>query len=309
MNTVVFEDQTLRDGLQNESRVFTLDEKLRLLDILVGAGLKRIQLGSFVHPKRVPQMADTDEFVRAAGQREGISLTGLILNEKGLERALDCGISDVALSVSVSDAHSRRNVNKPAREALDTMAPLVEKAVQAGLNVRAGLQCAFGCVLEGAIDPAQVTSAARTMASAGAQEINLADTTGMGNPSMIRDVCQRVQEAVPQAGLVLHLHNTRGLGISNMLAGYESGVRVFDVCTGGLGGCPFVKGAAGNIPTEDAVHVFEAVGVSTGVEVKALMPAVDLLEEQLGRSLPGHMKKVIQSGQPLWPEAGGHVNA
>lgn len=290
----IFEDQTLRDGLQMEARIFSLEEKLELIRRLAEAGLKRIQVGSFVHPKRVPQMADTDELIRELGERPGVAFTGLVLNEKGLDRALACGLRHVALSVSVSDTHSRKNANRPAREALDAMIDLVAKAAREGLSIRAGLQCAFGCVYEGPTDPEKVLAAAERMAEAGAPEISLADTTGMGHPGQVRDLCRRVADALPGHPVALHLHDTRGLGLANMLAGYEAGVRAFDTCVGGLGGCPFVRGAAGNVPTEDAVHAMEAMGVSTGIRLDRLADIVDLLESALGRSLPGRMARVVR---------------
>ena len=294
---VGFEDQTLRDGLQSESRPFSLVEKKHLVSGLAHAGLKRIQVGSFVHPRRVPQMADTDELVRTLEPPEGVVFSGLVLNARGLERALACGLSDVALSASVSDSHSRRNANQSATTAINTVAGLIREAVQSGLDVRGGLQCVFGCVYEGAIDADRVLAAAEKMAAAGARSLNLADTTGMAHPRQVADLCARIDKALPDIELVLHLHDTRGLGLANMLAGFEAGVRNFDVCTGGLGGCPFVRGAAGNVPTEDAVHAFEAMGVATGIDLADLVRVVDDLERLLGRRLPGRMAAVLRAAR------------
>lgn len=294
-DTVILEDQTLRDGLQNEALIFSLEEKMHVVDVLVQAGVTRIQLGSFVHPERVPQMADTDELIRLAGDRVGVDFTALVLNEKGLDRALACGIRRVEISASVSDAHSMRNVNRTSDEVLDAMAPLIEKAASAGLTVRGGLQCVFGCVYQGAVEESRVLRAAEIMAGAGASEINLADTTGMGHPRQVRRICEIMRQALPVHPIALHLHDTRGLGMANMVAGHESGVRIFDVCSGGLGGCPFVKGAAGNVPTEDAVHLFELMAVHTGIHLQELLRVVDFLENRLGRSLPGHMSRVLRA--------------
>jgi len=295
MDQVILEDQTLRDGLQNESRIFSLEEKMQVVELLIRAGVSRIQLGSFVHPKIVPQMADTDELIRLAGEHSGVIFTALILNEKGLDRALACGIRHVAISVSVSDAHSLRNVNRTSDGALDAMVRLIEKAVSAGLNVRGGLQCVFGCAYQGSVEESRLLKAASAMAAAGASEINLADTTGMANPDQLRRLCALVRDALPEQPLALHLHNTRGLGMVNMLSGFESGIRIFDVCTGGLGGCPFVKGAAGNIPTEDAVHLFESLGIDTRIDLGRLVQVVELLESRLDRALPGHMNRVLKT--------------
>jgi hydroxymethylglutaryl-CoA lyase len=296
-SAILFEDETLRDGLQMEARLFNLEEKIRIFNLLVEAGLKRIQVGSFVHPKLVPQMADTDELVRTLLATPGVLLTGLILNEKGLERALACELTHVSMSVSASDTHSRKNANRSAEEALNSMTALISKAREAGLSVRAGVQCAFGCVYEGGIPEEKVVATAEAMASEGAKEINLADTTGMGNPVQVRRLVGKIRKNLPEQAVSLHLHDTRGLGLTNMLAGYEEGVRIFDVCSGGLGGCPFVKGAAGNVPTEDAVHMFEAIGLDTGIDLQNMGKVVEELEAILGRQLPGRMTRVLKATQ------------
>ncbi len=296
---VLLEDETLRDGLQVESRIFSLEEKLEIFRQLAKAGIRRIQVGSFVNPKKVPQMADTEDFIREIRlQTNGIDLiSALILNDKGLERALECGVRHVSMSVSISNTHSLKNAGKPAAEALQGMAGLIRQATEAGMAVRAGLQCSFGCVYEGAIAEQAVLDAVAKLASAGAAEVNLADTTGMGNPLAIGRMVSQVKSAHPGLLTSLHLHDTRGLGLANMFVGYQAGVRTFDVCTGGLGGCPFVKGAAGNVPTEDAVQMFASMGVETGIDLKKICATVGALETMLGRKLPGRMKTVLEAEQ------------
>jgi hydroxymethylglutaryl-CoA lyase len=276
-----------------EARIFSLDEKLQIFDMLKTAGVPRIQVGSFVHPKIVPQMADTDAFIKAVPEADRHLVSALILNAKGLERALASGVGHVSMSVSVSDTHSRKNARRPAAEALDAMTGLIRTALSEGLDVRAGLQCVFGCVYEGPIAEDAVLKATEKMVQTGTREINLADTTGMANPVAIRKMVQKVHEAFPDILISLHLHDTRGLALANMFAGYEAGIRIFDTCTGGLGGCPFVKGAAGNIPTEDAVHMFESMGLPTGIAIEKLCDAVAYLESKLERQLPGRMKRVL----------------
>ena len=290
---LLLEDEALRDGLQMESRIFSLEEKLQIFQLLKNAGLKRIQVGSFVHPKVVPQMADTDELIKTIGNQEETIISALILNQKGLERALGCGVPHVSMSVSVSDTHSRKNARRPAAEALASMTALIREALTAGLGVRAGLQCVFGCVYEGRIAEDAVLTAAQKMVAAGATEINLADTTGMATPVFIRNMVLRFKKEFADITVSLHLHDTRGLGLANTFSGYEAGVRIFDVCTGGLGGCPFVKGAAGNVPTEDAVNMFESLGVPTGIDLPTLAEAVAFLESTLERTLPGRMSRVL----------------
>ena len=295
---VLFEDEVLRDGLQMETRLFSFEEKVKIFQLLAEAKVKRVQIGSFVHPKLVPQMADTDALIRHLGHTPGILLSGLILNDKGLERALACGLAHLSMSVSVSDTHSRKNANRSAQEALASMTLLIAEAKKAGVQVRAGIQCAFGCVYEGTVPADAVFAAAEAMAHAGADEINLADTTGMGNPRQVRSLVQGIGQRFPGMDVSLHLHDTRGLGLANMFAGYEEGVRIFDVCAGGLGGCPFVKGAAGNVPTEDAVNMFESMGIETGVDLGGMTRVVDELELLLGRPLPGRMTRVLKAQLP-----------
>jgi len=294
---VIFEDQALRDGLQIESRIFSIEEKIKIFDLLVEAGVKHIQVGSFVHPKWVPQMADTDELIRKLLPVNGVVLSGLVLNRNGLDRAVNTNISNVGMGVSASDAHSQRNVNKSAAEALLAVTELISEAKQADLNVRGSVMCAFGCVWEGAIPEQRVLSIIENIAKAGADKISLADTTGMGNPALVRRLVRRTRELLPELNISVHLHDTRGLGLVNMLAAYEEGVRNFDVCAGGLGGCPFVKGAAGNVSTEDAVNMFEEIGAKTGIDLKKLCATVDFLESLLERQLPGRMNRVLKAAQ------------
>ncbi|MDJ0784031.1 MAG: hydroxymethylglutaryl-CoA lyase [Desulfosarcinaceae bacterium] len=294
---ILLEDEALRDGLQMEARIFSLEEKRHLFDLLEKAGIPRIQVGSFVHPKIVPQMADTDDLIRTIGKETDTVVSALILNDKGLERALSCGVPHVSMSVSVSDTHSRKNARKSAGDALAGMVTLIEEALTSHMTVRAGLQCVFGCVYEGAISQTAVLSAAEALANTGVTEINLADTTGMATPLAIQEMVRLFADEFPEIVVSLHLHDTRGLGLANMFAGYEAGVRIFDVCTGGLGGCPFVKGAAGNVPTEDAVNMFEGMGIKTGIDLIALAEAITVLETTLERRLPGRMKRVLEFQQ------------
>lgn len=292
--TVMLEDVSLRDGLQAELRLFTLDEKLTIVGQLTAAGFRRLQVGSFVHPDRLPQMADTDILVarlRAAFPR--LCCTALVLNERGLARALACGLGHVSLSVSVSDSHSRRNVGQPAAQALEAMCALIGRAVDAGLVVRAGLMCAFGSPDEASIADEAVIAAAERLAAAGAAGVNLADTAGMAGPLQVRHLVGRLRTALPDLDLSLHLHDTRGLGLVNLLAGYEAGVRLFDVAAGGLGGCPFLPGAAGNVAAEDAVHLFHTMGIDCGIDLALLCQVVRLYESLLARPLPGRMARVL----------------
>ncbi len=284
---VLIEGEALRDGLQIEKRIFSVDEKLRLIDQLVVAGLRRIQVGSFVHPKRVPQVADTDELFAALKPVEGVTYTALILNRAGLDRALAVGVRHLSISVSASETHSRKNANKSVSEALADITPTIERALSEGVAVRAGIQSALGCGYEGAIPLSRVVDIAALFGRIGAHEINIADSAGLGNPKQVYETLEAVRAVIrPETGISLHLHDTRGLGLANLFAGLQAGVRIFDAAVGGLGGCPFIPGASGNIATEDAVYMLDEMGVKTGVDSRKLRAVTIELETKLDRRLP-----------------------
>ncbi len=290
---VLIEDEFLRDGLQNERRLLTLEDKIAFVRGLEDAGVRRIQLGSFVNPARVPQMADTDALFETLERRPGVTYTALVLNMAGLERALAVAVPHLSISVSASESHSRANVGKSVDEALAHIAPVIERALAAGVAVRAGIQSALGCGFEGRVAPERVVAIAGTFSSLGVHEINLADTAGLGNPRQVFELVGAVRAAVrPNVGLSLHLHDTRGLGIANMVAGLQAGVRIFDAALGGLGGCPFIPAASGNIATEDAAFTLEEMGVPTGIDWQALTVLARRLEGLLDRRLPGRMAHV-----------------
>jgi len=291
--SVLIEDEFLRDGLQNEKRLFLIDEKLEFLRALEDAGVRRIQVGSFVHPEWVPQMADTDALFEAIAPKPGVVYSALVLNKAGLLRALAVGVKHLSISVSASETHSMKNTNRTVDEARAAIAPTIEMALGEGVAVRAGIQSALGCGFEGPIDPDRVAQIARDYATMGVQEINLADTAGLANPRQVFELCTRLRgEIAPEVALSLHLHDTRGLGIANMVAGLQAGVRVFDAAMGGLGGCPFVPKATGNIATEDAAFACEQMGLTTGIDWQGLRAPVARAEELLGRALPGRMSHV-----------------
>ena len=287
---VVIEDECLRDGLQNEQRLFTVEEKLAFVADLEAAGVARIQVGSFVHPKWVPQMANTDEVFKALRRTDGVTYTALILNDKGLERGLACGVGHLSMSMSASESHNRKNANCSRDEAKERVRDMVTKAKHSGITVRAGIQSAFGCAYDGAIDPGFVLGVVEMYRDLGADEINLADSVGLANPRAIYDMTARAKDIVGgRAVISLHLHDTRGLGLANMVAGLEAGATIFDAALGGLGGCPFIPGATGNVATEDVVFALEEMGVDTGIDWQKLVPAAQRMESLVGRPLPGRM--------------------
>ncbi|WP_316858585.1 hydroxymethylglutaryl-CoA lyase [uncultured Cohaesibacter sp.] len=288
--SVLIEDEFLRDGLQNEKRLFSLEEKLGFLDRLEKAGVRRIQLGSFVHPKWVPQMANTDELFERIEPKDGVTYTALVMNDAGLERALAVGVRHLSISISASETHSQKNTNRSVDEGLSQIGPVIEKALAEKIVVRAGIQSALACGFEGHIDPKRVIRIARSFASLGVQEINIADTAGLANPKQVYELCHRLRYELPgSVALSLHLHDTRGLGLANFVAGLQAGVRIFDAAMGGLGGCPFVPKATGNVSTEDLAFACQEMGLETGIDWQALRAPVEQVEGLLGRTLPSRM--------------------
>lgn len=288
-----------RDGLQTESRFVPTDTKVSLIENLVDAGVTRIQVTSFVHPKLVPQMSDAEEVCARIKRKPGVAYSGLVLNMKGLERAHAAGLSYVDMSVSASETHSLKNANRSLAKALEDFAAMVARAREYGMTIRGGIQCVFGCVYEGRVDPGRVVEFAEHHLSLGVDELSLADSTGMAGPLQIYEMMQAL---VPRAGskpIILHLHDTRGLGLTNVLAALECGVTLFDTAFGGLGGCPFIKGATGNIGTEDTLYMLEKVGVETGIDRHRVAQCSMQLEQFLGRPFPGKMHRPELNRPPL----------
>lgn len=287
---VILEDEALRDGLQIEKTQLAVGEILGYVKGLEDAGLRRIQVGSFVHPKWVPQMANTDEVFRQLERKPGVVYSALVLNLKGLERALACKVPHLSVSISASETHSQKNTHRSLAESLVHIREMISTSVAAGVITRGGIQSAFGCAYEGAISTDVVCDIARLYDGLGAHEINLADSAGLANPKSIYDLVTKVRAAVsPRVTLSLHLHDTRGLGIANMVAGLQAGVTLFDSALGGLGGCPFIPKAAGNIASEDAAYALAEMGVETGVDWRKLADLALTLEGRLGRALPGRL--------------------
>lgn len=283
---ILIEETAPRDGLQNEKDLLTVTEKIRLVEDLVDCGLRRIQVGSFVNPRAVPQMADTEAVFQGLRKKPGVIYRALVLNEKGLERAAGCGVHDLAVFVSASEIHSRKNSGCETAEALKRACAVVRQAKSQGLSVQAGVMNAFGCRFEGAVPEKRVLSLAASLVDAGADELCLADTSGLANPLQMEKIVAGVLRNLP-IPLGLHLHDTFGFGLANVYAAWKLGVSRFDGACGGLGGCPFIPGAPGNIPTEDLAHFFHAMGLPTGIDVEKLTAVRRSLESRFRRILPG----------------------
>ncbi|MGD1999436.1 MAG: hydroxymethylglutaryl-CoA lyase [Desulfobacterales bacterium] len=283
-----------RDGFQFESKIVPTPLKVEIISGLVAAGLTRIQVTSFVHPQRVPQMADAESLLRALPVWENVDLSGLVLNREGLERAHRADLRQVEISISASDTHSRKNAGMPLEEAFQRGQEMVSLARQYGMHVRAGIQCAFGCVYDGAVPPQRVVDMARAFIDQGAAALALADTTGMADPLSIRRMVTEVQLAAGDTPLILHLHDTRGLGLVNLMAALQCGVTRFDTALAGMGGCPFVAGAAGNIATEDTVYLLDRLQVKTGISISKVAACSIKLEEFYGKTFAGKMVRLAR---------------
>jgi hydroxymethylglutaryl-CoA lyase len=285
-----------RDGLQSVKATMPTADKLRWIDALAAAGLREIEVASFVPAQLLPQMADATQVVQHALRHNGVRIMALVPNLRGAQAALQAGVKKLTLPVSASPAHSMVNVRKTPEAMLEEVKAVLRLRddIAPGVPVEVGLSTAFGCTLQGQVPEDDVLRLAHLLAKAGVDEIGLSDTTGMANPAQVRRLFERMfQEIGPLTGSA-HLHNTRGLGLANALAAYDVGVRTFDSSLGGLGGCPYAPGASGNVVTEDLVFMFEAMGVSTGIALDLLLAA----REALKAGLPG---------EPLYgmtPEAG-----
>ena len=276
-----------RDGLQNESVNLTLDAKLRLIAALADAGLSRIELGSFVRPDWIPQLADTDELARRAVRKPGIRYAALVPNRTGLERAIAAGIGEVAVFMSTSETHNLKNTNKSIAQSLALFEEIVPVARKQGLFVRAYLSTVWGCPYEGKVETRRSLEICRQLRAIGCDELSLGDTIGVGNPRQTREILQLFLREFPPAVLALHLHDTHGTALANCLAAMEMGITTFDTSIGGMGGCPYAPGAAGNLATEDLASMLEDMGIATGINLAKLIEAGALAQELVGRKLPG----------------------
>jgi len=260
-----------RDGLQNERQPVPVEAKVALVEALAEAGLKVIEAGAFVSPKWVPQMAGSAEVLAGIRRRPGVTYPVLVPNEKGLEAALTAGVAEIAVFGAASEAFSRKNINCGIEESLERFRPVVDRALAHGLKVRGYVSCVLGCPYEGEIKPAKVAEVSGRMFRLGCYEISLGDTIGTGTPSKARAMIDAVAAVVPLEKLAIHFHDTYGQALANILACLQLGVAVVDSSVAGLGGCPYAKGASGNVATEDVLYMLDGLGVETGVDLRAVV--------------------------------------
>ncbi|MGZ9713362.1 hydroxymethylglutaryl-CoA lyase [Glaciimonas sp. GNP009] len=288
---LIVQEVAPRDGLQIEPRWVSTDNKVALIDQLSGAGFSRIEAGSFVSPKAIPALRDGEEVFARIRRQPGVVYVALIPNRKGAERAIHAGVDELNLVMSASQTHNRANMRMRCEESLAAFGDVVALAAGTGLSLNGTIATTFGCPFEGKIDEDRVMGFVEQYLEMGIGAITLADTTGMANPRQVARLVERVLRTLPSSALTLHFHNTRGLGLANVLAAYEVGARRFDSALGGLGGCPFAPGASGNICTEDLVNLCEEIGIETGIDLPNLIAMSRQLPALLGHEVPGQVAK------------------
>jgi hydroxymethylglutaryl-CoA lyase len=280
-----------RDGIQNERKLLSTDAKLELVARSVAAGVRRMEVTSFVNPKRMPQMADADDLVRRLPRGNGVSHIGLVMNERGFERARENGIDEINFVVVSTETFNQRNQGVSIAETLSVWPRIAQAASRAGIKAGVTIGATFGCPFEGEVAVDQVVRLAEAIAAAQPHEIALADTIGVAAPSDVKAKVQAVARAVPGIPLRCHLHNTRNTGLANAVAAIESGVRRLDSSIGGIGGCPFAPAATGNIPTEDLVYMLDRMGIETGLDLDRLIDTAHWIGAQLEIDLPGMVQR------------------
>jgi len=280
-----------RDGLQSEPEIIPTAIKKEFITRTINAGIKNIEVTSFVHPKKVPQMADAEKLVESLPERDDVTYIGLIMNQRGFERARDCGIDEVGMVIVSTDTYNMKNQNVVTQQSIDNWLDIASSAKSAGIRTSVVIACSFGCPYEGEVDPEHIASIAEQILKGEPDVIGLADSVGVAVPNQIKTTFALIKDLAPTIPLRTHLHNTRNTGLANAAAAVEAGVTIIDASTGGIGGCPFAPKATGNIPTDDLLYMLDRSGIETGVNLKEIVKTTDWLENQLGRSVPAMVPK------------------
>jgi hydroxymethylglutaryl-CoA lyase len=280
-----------RDGLQNEARPIATPDKIAMIDALSATGLERIEITSFVNPKWIPQLADATEVARGIKRKDGVVYSCLVPNRKGLDKALGAGMKEVAVFLSASETHNKKNVNKTIAETLQAFEEVIGPANEAGVRVRAYVSTVYGCPYEGAVDPVKVVALVKELRARGVYQISLGDTIGVATPLQVKSVLEQVVEVAPIDEIAVHFHDTRGTALANVLVAVGMGIATVDSAVGGLGGCPYAPGASGNLATEDVVYMLHGMGIQTGVDLDALVACASRLSAVVGHDMPSKYTK------------------
>jgi hydroxymethylglutaryl-CoA lyase len=286
-----------RDGLQNEKTPVSVADRIAFIKALLAAGLSTIEVGAFVSPKAIPQMANSDQVLREVNGQAGGEFHVLVPNEKGYEAARAAGAKAIAVFAAASESFSRANINCSVAESIERFKPVIARAKADGVKVRGYISCVLGCPYEGEVKPQAVVEVARTLWDLGCYEISLGDTIGVGTPIKARHLLRAVAAEVPMEKLAMHFHDTYGQALANLYAGMEEGARVIDSAAGGLGGCPFAPGATGNVATEDVVYMLEGMGIATGVDMAKLLAATNEISRLIGRPPVSRVASALNAKQ------------
>ncbi|NRS16124.1 hydroxymethylglutaryl-CoA lyase [Brevibacillus sp. HB1.4B] len=287
-----------RDGLQNESAIVPAAAKITLIHKLMEAGLKRIEASSFVNPKWIPQLADADEVLQGINRSQEVTLSALVPNIRGLERARQCGLTEIALFMSASETHNQKNINKRIEDTFPILREVAQEALALGMKVRGYISTVFGCPYEGNVPLDNSRRVTQALLEMGVYEISLGDTIGVATPKQVHEVFGELVKDVTNERLAAHFHDTRGTGLANVAAALAEGIRIFDSSIGGLGGCPYAPGAAGNISTEDLVYMLHGMDYETGVDLEKLIEAGAYIGQQLEKELPSKVLRASLASKP-----------
>ncbi|WP_096440238.1 hydroxymethylglutaryl-CoA lyase [Alteribacter populi] len=291
-NQVLIKEVGPRDGLQNEKQFLSTVDKVEWINQLSETGLSYIEVTSFVNPKWIPALSDSFEVATRIKRKPGVTYAALVPNRKGLEKALEADVDEVAVFMSASETHNQNNINKSIEDTLPVLEEVVQEAKSAHKKVRGYLSTVFGCPYEGAVSPEQVERITHRLFEMGVYEVSLGDTVGVGNPLQVEKCVNHWVDTFSAERLALHFHNTRGMALANTLVGLQAGIRTYDGAVGGLGGCPYAKGATGNVATDDLVHMLEEMGLNTGVDLPKLKEAGSFIESSLQRPLKSHQMEI-----------------
>ncbi len=275
-----------RDGLQNESQSLTIEQRKKFIELLVAAGHKNIEVGAFVNPQKIPQMAGTKELAQSLKKISGVNYFTLVPNERGFRDAVDAGLSHIAVFTAASETFNQKNINTSIAGSLERFAVFIPEARKRKMFVRGYVSTCFGCPYEGEVNPKAVLKVTESLLKMGIHEISIGDTIGVANPRQVEKLTKSLLKLVGAKKLALHFHDTRGTALANILAGLQTGVRIFDSSSGGLGGCPYAPGAAGNVATEDLLYMLEGMGIETGINLEKHIQASAYIQSVLGKTLP-----------------------